>query len=577
MANNFTPVQAQKFQLAGSGCTSTATSIILQSFKLPDGSTNITLSNFGTIGYGTLEPGTPREESISFTGVTQNADGTATLTGVTRGLRFVTPYDEVTANKFQHAGGVFFVLSNTSAFYDKFLAAANDEVITGQYQFPTGSSYPTVGSSYSAPTSDTHIAPKKYVDDVAIAGAPDASTTVKGIVEEAVQSEVDAGTTTGGTGARLFQNPSTIRAKAYHDYAADSVGTDSYAITITPAITAYATGQVFTFRAGTANTGAATLNVSGLGAKTIKKQQGLDLETGDIRANQIVVVVYDGTNMQMVSDLGKVKISQDGSEIYAADSVGTDSYAVTLNPVPSAYVTGMKVRFKAGTANTGTATLNVNSLGAKTIVKAYNTTLADNDIKAGQIVEVVYDSVGDNFQMVSQLGNAVLTVANKKVHLNATAVSVSNTTSETSLVSFTLPGGSLSTNNALRVRCQITELQNSAVNPTLTLRFKYGATTMITTSSIAVGGGGTILVGFLEFLLFANASASSQVSSYTLMVGEKTITFGSTLRNGFLNEVNGTASETSSSDQTVAITAQWTSNNAGTITVDDVIAELIAA
>lgn len=37
-----------------------------------------------------------------------------------------------------------------------------------------------------------------------------ASTTVAGIVEEATQAEVDAQTATGGTGARLFVNPSTL-------------------------------------------------------------------------------------------------------------------------------------------------------------------------------------------------------------------------------------------------------------------------------------------------------------------------------------------------------------------------------
>lgn len=40
--------------------------------------------------------------------------------------------------------------------------------------------------------------------------AADASTTVKGVAEEATQAEVDAGTATGGTGARLFVNPSTL-------------------------------------------------------------------------------------------------------------------------------------------------------------------------------------------------------------------------------------------------------------------------------------------------------------------------------------------------------------------------------
>jgi hypothetical protein len=63
--------------------------------------------------------------------------------------------------------------------------------------------------------------------------------------------------------------------------------------------------------------------------------------------------------------------------------------------------------FKADVANTGVATLNVNGGGAKTIKKAaggVTTDLADNDIRAGQTVEVMYD--GTNFQIQSTLGNA---------------------------------------------------------------------------------------------------------------------------------------------------------------------------
>jgi len=84
-------------------------------------------------------------------------------------------------------------------------------------------------------------------------------------------------------------------------YAADSVGTDSYAITLAPAITAYTTGMMLNFKAGTANTGACTLAVNGLTAKTIKKNVSDDLETGDIASTKIVTVIYDGTYFQMVN------------------------------------------------------------------------------------------------------------------------------------------------------------------------------------------------------------------------------------------------------------------------------------
>lgn len=164
MADTNKFVQTNKTTLYGSGCTSSATSIILSTLKLPDGSTNIAMTDFGSIGFGTIEPGTSREEQISFTGITQNGDGTATLTGVTRGLRFVSPYDEVSGNKFAHAGGATFVVTNTAGFYDKLLAKGNDETITGLYTF---SSLP---QSSDTPVADEDLTTKSYVDSIVNGG-----------------------------------------------------------------------------------------------------------------------------------------------------------------------------------------------------------------------------------------------------------------------------------------------------------------------------------------------------------------------------------------------------------------------
>lgn len=67
-----------------------------------------------------------------------------------------------------------------------------------------------------AANSDTKIpsqkAVKTYIDT---SGGANASTTVRGIVEEATQAEVTAATAAGGTGARLFINPgSTVSTSA---------------------------------------------------------------------------------------------------------------------------------------------------------------------------------------------------------------------------------------------------------------------------------------------------------------------------------------------------------------------------
>lgn len=95
------------------------------------------------------------------------------------------------------------------------------------------------------------------------------------------------------------------------------------------------------------------------------------------------------------------------SPVFAQDAGANDTYTATLSPAPSAYVTGNHYRFKANTANTGACTINFNGLGAKTIKKAaggITTDLSDNDIRAGQWVDLVYD--GTNMQMQSTLGNA---------------------------------------------------------------------------------------------------------------------------------------------------------------------------
>jgi len=84
----------------------------------------------------------------------------------------------------------------------------------------------------------------------------------------------------------------------------------------------------------------------------------------------------------------------DDSLAYCADAGANDTYACSLSPAPTAYVTGARYRFKANTANTGAATINFNALGAKTLkkwVSGSKSDLATGDIGAGQIVDADYD------------------------------------------------------------------------------------------------------------------------------------------------------------------------------------------
>ena len=201
---------------------------------------------------------------------------------------------------------------------------------------------------------------------------------------------------------------------------------DVITLTASPAITAYAAGQRFTFVASGANTTNVTVNVSSLGAKALTKFGSVALVANDIPSGSIVTMIYDGTRFQVEKiDFRTAAVAYTGNNTHAgtetftgavtvqnyinyAATTGTDTYAATLSPAITAYVTGAHYFISFGNANTVTTpTLNLNSIGAKTIKKVaggITTDLADNDIRSGQFVELVYD--GTNMQMQSTLGNA---------------------------------------------------------------------------------------------------------------------------------------------------------------------------
>ena len=232
---------------------------------------------------------------------------------------------------------------------------------------------------------------KEYIDGIAIAGSPDASTIAKGLVEEATQAELRARTGVGSTSARLAVNPSTLPNVLIADYVASDTGSaDAYAIAPTPAIVAYVAGQIFTFKAANANTATSTLDVNGFGVKTIKKAGGAtNLDANDIRASQIVQVQYDGTNFQMISPVGHdlatsaelatdlaaaVKFGGDGSDGALVITTGTTTIdlsgaQIVVKNYTSISITGDgKLAFSNPHANGSTIILK--SQGAVTLISS---------------------------------------------------------------------------------------------------------------------------------------------------------------------------------------------------------------
>lgn len=302
-------VQSPTLYQASSGNIVGATSITLTSLTDIYGNV-LTMSDFGGLGYFTCEPDTTNSEGGTFTGVTANANGTYTLTGV-KTMLAKSPYTQTSGLVRQHSGGTKVVITDNVGFWDTFLNKNNDSTVLGKITLT--STQKMIYDANPTLTDDKEVATKKYVDDVAIAGSPEATTAVKGIVQLPTQAQVLSKTATGSTGAALAVTPDVMASTLLSDYKADTGAANAYVITPSPAITAYTAGQIFSFKAINANTTTSTLNVNGLGVKTIVKTDATTvLVANDIKAGSLCLVEYDGTNFQLISSVANIPLLPTG-------------------------------------------------------------------------------------------------------------------------------------------------------------------------------------------------------------------------------------------------------------------------
>lgn len=152
----FYPTGGLSYRLQSS-VTASQVTVNLSSFKEPITGTAYTMTYLGSdIGYGTLDPQQPtRSEFISFTGITQNSDGTAQLTGVNRGLSRTPGSGGCVASTTlaqSHSGqSIFAFTTDSPCFFSEYAVKRNNEAITGEWTAP-------------GPTNSSDIATKGYVD-----------------------------------------------------------------------------------------------------------------------------------------------------------------------------------------------------------------------------------------------------------------------------------------------------------------------------------------------------------------------------------------------------------------------------
>jgi hypothetical protein len=178
-------------------------------------------------------------------------------------------------------------------------------------------------------------------------------------------------------------------------YASSGSSPNSYTATLDPAPLDYTEGMGMLVKFANANTNATvTVNVNTLGAKNIKRYDGSSLAVGDIAAGCVAHLIYDGTQFLMLNTSTQLP------NIYTTTTDVANTYTATLTPIPNSYYAGQQALVKFTHGNTGAATINFNSLGAKAIKRSDGTALSSGDIYDDMVAYLVYD--GTNFQIINR-------------------------------------------------------------------------------------------------------------------------------------------------------------------------------
>lgn len=208
---------------------------------------------------------------------------------------------------------------------------------------------------------------------------------------------------------------------------------NDYIVTVSPAPAAYTAGFFLALKATHANTGAVTVKINALTAKTVKAVDGSPVEAGDIENGALVVLWYDGTDFFIIS--GNDRAARAG-DTYTGTHDFSNATAVTLPATTAignvsaaelAYLDGVtsgiqnqidsKANLAGGNTFTGTQTM-VAALQAGST--AATPTAGDNSTKVATTAFVV--ALAFNAALPAQAGNAGKFVTTDGVNASWAAV-----------------------------------------------------------------------------------------------------------------------------------------------------------
>ncbi len=174
---------------------------------------------------------------------------------------------------------------------------------------------------------------------------------------------------------------------------AGAVNALEFNVDVSSSFDTYKKGMIVRVLIANTNTGAATINISSVGLKDIKRQSSVALSPGDLIAGQVAILQYDGTRFLL--------LNPQAVTYYGLDtSVSANTITVSVSPPIASYTTGFPVLLvKLANTNTGATTIAVNGLAAKAVKLPDGSALIGNELLSGMIAEFAYD--GTNMQLLN--------------------------------------------------------------------------------------------------------------------------------------------------------------------------------
>lgn len=209
---------------------------------------------------------------------------------------------------------------------------------------------------------------------------------------------------------------------------ADSIGGTANAITgtITPSPTSYIEGKAYYLVAANTNTGGVTVNFNSIGAVAVTKRGANALVAGDIVAGQAYVLLYDGTQFQIINQ--SIPFFDGGTLINGSltASVAASALTIALKTAAGADPTATEpvyVAFRNATAGTGTVLLRKVS-AALSITIPSTATMGQANAVAARLWVALLDNAGtvELAAMNTQLGGGQIAPVNESILITSTTL-----------------------------------------------------------------------------------------------------------------------------------------------------------